>query len=57
MSESSFYREKAEQALRLARDSTDPVLIKSLADLAHEYIARADMLDGVALGKDPEDDE
>ena len=57
MSESSFYREKAEQALRLARDSTDPVLIKSLADLAQEYIARADMLDGVALGKDPEDDE
>ena len=57
MTDSSFYREKAEQALRLARDSTDPVLINSLTEMAREYIARADMLDGVALGKDPEDDE
>jgi hypothetical protein len=57
MADSSFYREKAEQALRLARDSTDPVLIKNLKDMAQEYIARADALDGVVLGKDPEDDE
>jgi hypothetical protein len=32
MTDSSFYREKAEQAFRLARDSTDRVLIKSLTD-------------------------
>jgi hypothetical protein len=57
MTDSSFYREKAGQALRLARDSTDPVLVKSLAEMAREYIARADAIDGLALGKDPEDDE
>jgi hypothetical protein len=57
MPDSSFYREKAEQALRLARDSTDPVLVKSLKEMAREYLARADTLDGLALGKDPKDDE
>jgi hypothetical protein len=57
MVDSSFYRDKAEQALRLARDSTDPVLINSLTEMAREYIARADALDGGALGKDPQDDE
>ena len=57
MTDSSFYREKAEQALRLARDSTDPVLINSLTEMAREYIARADAIDGLVLGKDPKDDE
>ena len=57
MVDSSFYREKAEQALRLARDSTDPVLINSLTEMAREYIARADAIDGLVLGKDPKDDE
>ena len=36
-----YFREKAEQAMRLARDSTDPVLQKSLTELALEYFARA----------------
>jgi hypothetical protein len=57
MADSSFYREQAARALRLARDSTDPVLRDSLTELAREYNTRADALDGVALGKDPEDDE
>ena len=57
MTDLSFYREKAEQALRLARDSTEPVLINSLTEMAREYIARADVLDRVVLGKDPNDDE
>ena len=35
MANSSFLRDKAEQALRLARDNTDPMLIKSLK----EYLA------------------
>ena len=51
---SSIYLEKAEQALRLARDSTDPILIKSLTEMAEEYIARAE---SGARGKDPKDDE
>jgi hypothetical protein len=57
MTDSSFYREKAEQALRLARDSTDPVLINSLTEMAREYIARADAIDGLVLGKDPKDED
>ena len=44
-------------SLRLARDSTEPVLINSLTEMAREYIARADVLDRVVLGKDPNDDE
>jgi hypothetical protein len=57
MADSSFYREKAEQALRLARGSTDPVLIESLNEMAREYIARADAIDGAVLGMDPNDDK
>ena len=56
MADSIFYRDKAEQAFRLARDSTDPVLVKSLTEMAREYIARASALDAVALGKDPKDE-
>jgi len=56
MADSIFYRDKAEQAFRLARDSTDPVLVKSLKEMAREYVARADALDGLALGKDPKDE-
>jgi hypothetical protein len=57
MVDSSFYRDKAEQALRLARSITDPMLIKSLKELARDYTGRADTLDGVALGEDPKDGE
>jgi hypothetical protein len=53
----TFYRDKAEQALRLARGSTDLVLIDSLKEMAREYLARADAIDGVALGQDPDDDD
>ena len=42
MAYSSYLRDKAEQALRLARDSTDQVLVKSLIEVA------------AALGEDPE---
>ena len=57
MVDSSFYREKAGQALRLARGSTDPVLIESLTEMAREYIVRADVIDGAVLGMDPKDDK
>jgi hypothetical protein len=58
----SHLRDKAEQALRLARDSTDQVLVKSLIEVAAEYLGRADAIDLVkslkevaaALGEDPE---
>jgi hypothetical protein len=54
MADPSFYRDKAEQALRLARDMTDPVLVKSLKDMAQEYCARADAIEKTALGGDPQ---
>jgi hypothetical protein len=53
MTDPSFYLEKAERALRLARESTDPILMKSLAEMAQEYIDRAE---SGARGKDPKDE-
>jgi hypothetical protein len=60
MTESSHLRDKALQALRLARDSVDLVLVKSLIEVAVEDLGRADAIDLVeslkevaaALGKD-----
>jgi hypothetical protein len=57
MADSSYFREKAEQCRRLARDSTDPMLIKSLTELAAEYSARAIAADAASFGKDPEDND
>jgi hypothetical protein len=54
MANSSYFRDKAEQALRLARQNTDPMLIKNLTDLAQEYLARAEAFGGAVLGKDPD---
>ncbi|MEO8834193.1 MAG: hypothetical protein ABI407_18395 [Bradyrhizobium sp.] len=62
MTDSSYLRDKAEQALRLARDSTDQVLVKSHIEVAAEYLGRADAIDLVtslrevaaALGEDIE---
>jgi hypothetical protein len=54
MAKSSYFLDKASQALRLARDSTDPGLIRSLTDLAAHYTARASAIE--ASGEDPEDD-
>jgi hypothetical protein len=56
MADSSYFREKAEQALRLARDSTDPILVKSLTEFAAEYLARAAAIESIELGMDPEDE-
>lgn len=53
MADSSYCRERAEQALRIARVSTDPELIKSLEAFAASYNAQADAIDGKALGEDP----
>jgi hypothetical protein len=58
---SSYLRDKAEQALRTARDNTDQVLVRSLIEDAAEYLGRADAIDLVeslkevaaALGEDP----
>ena len=56
MADASYFRDKAEQAMRPARESTDPVLQKSLTDLALEYFARAVAIEAGAFGKDPDDD-
>jgi hypothetical protein len=56
MADASYFREKAAQAMRLANDSTDPVLTASLIELAVEYLARADAIELQAFGKDPEED-
>jgi hypothetical protein len=56
MADSSYYRERAEQALRIARDSTDPALIKSLKAFAAQYNATADAIEAGALGEDPKDE-
>jgi hypothetical protein len=51
MANSSYYRERAEQALRLSRQSTDPMWIKTLTEMAQEHLARADAIDGSAVAK------
>jgi hypothetical protein len=56
MADSSYLRDKADQARRLARDSTDPMLQKSLTELALEYSVRAAAIEAQALGEDPEAD-
>jgi hypothetical protein len=48
MADSLHFRGKAEQCRRLARDSTDPVLIKGLTELALEYFARAVAIEATA---------
>jgi hypothetical protein len=40
--------------MRLAKDSTDPVLQESLKALALEYFSRAAAIETQALVKDPE---
>lgn len=52
MTDSSYLRDKAEQALRLARDSTDQVLVKSNIEVAAEYLGRADAIDLVTSLKE-----
>jgi hypothetical protein len=52
MANSSYYRKRAEQALRLSRQSTDPMWIKTLTEMAQEHLARADAIDGSAVAKD-----
>jgi hypothetical protein len=42
---SEHFREPAARALRLAKDSTDPILQISLRKLADEYKTRADELE------------
>ena len=42
---SLYLRDKAEQALRLARDSTDQVLVRGLIEDAAEYLGRAEAID------------
>jgi hypothetical protein len=55
METSLYLREKAEQARRLARDSTDSSLQIGLRRLADEYDTRADerLDEEIALGMDP----
>ncbi len=52
MTDSSYLRDRAEQALRLARDSTDQVLVKSHIEVAAEYLGRADAIDLVTSLKE-----
>jgi hypothetical protein len=53
MTDASYLREKAEQALRLARDISDQVLVKSLIDAAAVSMGRADEIDRRALDEAP----
>lgn len=55
METSLYFREKADQARRLARDSSDPMLQVSLRRLADDYDTRADERqdEEIALGMDP----
>ena len=55
MADASYYREKADQCRRLARESTDGVLVDSLTKMAAEYTARANAIETTALGEDPTD--
>jgi hypothetical protein len=55
MADASYYRDEAEQCRRLARDSTDVVLVDSLTKMAAEYTAHANALETTALGEDPTD--
>ena len=55
MADASYFREKAEQCRRLAKDSTDPVLIEGLTALALEYFAQAVAIEAKPLGNDPDD--
>jgi hypothetical protein len=56
MPDPSYFRDKADQCLRLARESTDPMLVQSLTELGLEYAARAAAIDGLMSGKDLEDE-
>ena len=56
MANSSYYRERAEQALRIARDNFDPELVKSLKAFAAEYFKIAEAIEAKALGEEPEDE-
>jgi hypothetical protein len=56
MADTSSYRDKAAQALRIARDNTDPHLIRTLQAYAAECTAKADEIDGKAFGEDPDND-
>ena len=54
MAEPSWLREQAARALRLARDSTDPMLIKQLERAAAEFTERAEAQEKLNLGSDRE---
>jgi len=56
MADASYFRDKAEQAMRLAKESTDPVLTADLTQLALEYFSRAVAAEAQVLGNDPIDD-
>lgn len=56
MADVSYLRDKAEQALRIARGIVDPVLVNSLKELAAEYSRLADAIDDPALGKEPDNE-
>ena len=51
MADAEHFRERVEVCLSLARDSTDPVLVKVLAELAAEYAKRADKIEASASRK------
>jgi hypothetical protein len=56
MADASHYRLKAEQALRIARESTDLWLIETLNAYAAECNAKADAVEAGALREDSDGD-
>jgi hypothetical protein len=57
MTDLARYREGAEMALRIACDSNDRWLIKTLQAFAAECNANADAMEAEALGEDRPEDE
>lgn len=55
MSDPSYFRDRAGQCLHLARDSTDPMLVQSLTELAAEYVARAIAMEAMSPSEDAGD--
>jgi hypothetical protein len=57
MSDSSYFRQRAAQARRLADSATDPKLAASLTRFADDYDAQADAIEAAATkGIDPDHD-
>jgi hypothetical protein len=56
MTDSSYFRDRAEQCRRLARGSTGTDVIQSLTDLALNYFSQAIAIEAKALDENQSND-